>query len=178
MSIFPSYPTASGDEAKSQMVCGTSWPALTIYRVVATPTSCKCPPWAFPSRTPMLMLTVSYTTTIFPAAAGATSPTAATTNSATHGFPSSSNSVHTHNSHDWIAGAVVGPVIAIAAIATLLFVIFYMKKKHQDFRNRMGQQLSTNPIDQNREATTFHATSIHEINGISSPYRLVELNSQ
>ncbi|KAK4448978.1 hypothetical protein QBC34DRAFT_464237, partial [Podospora aff. communis PSN243] len=112
MTVYASYPSAA--ESWLMRGCATNWRASTIYREIVTATS-------------------SSTTTS--ATAGASVPTTTPTRTGTAagagGEPTSPGEVAATSapSQAWIAGAVIGPLVALAALGALAFWLGKRKGK-------------------------------------------------
>ncbi|KAK3339746.1 hypothetical protein B0T25DRAFT_362603 [Lasiosphaeria hispida] len=100
MTVYASYPSASD----SWLVrgCATNWKAFTVYRAIVTATSAST------------TSTMSASPSSAPSAATATTTGSAPTNTG-DAQPQAAAS------QAWIAGAVIGPVIAVALIGFLAF---------------------------------------------------------
>jgi len=117
MTVYPSYPSATD----SWLVkgCATNWKASTIYREIVTATSA-------PSSTGASQGASVPTST--PTATGSSTGTAAKAGSEPTSPPTQAAS--SSPSQAWIAGAVVGPLAAVAILGALAFWLGKRKGKN------------------------------------------------
>ncbi|KAK0623742.1 hypothetical protein B0T14DRAFT_565067 [Immersiella caudata] len=110
MTVYASYPSA--DESWLMRGCATNWRASTIYREIVTSTS---------------------TSTTTSATAGAsvptTTPTATGTAAGAGGEPTGEPVASSSPSQAWIAGAVIGPLVALAILGAVAFWLGKRKGK-------------------------------------------------
>ncbi|KAJ8116254.1 hypothetical protein OPT61_g2280 [Boeremia exigua] len=147
MSIFDQFPI-DGASFREQIICGgDNWAAASIYRTVNLPLTTTVLSTITESSSPASSTAPSTANTAEPGSSSpsVSSPTASAGTSATPPAGSSP-------SRAWIAGAVVGPIVAIAIIGVLLWLLFRKRKKN----------LANSPGHENPYQT-------HEVQGWSSP---------
>jgi len=114
MTVYASYPSAS--ESWLVRGCATNWKAFTIYREIVTATS---------------KTSATSTPTTGPSVPNA-GPSATGTGSRSEAAATDTPAATASTSQAWIAGAVIGPVVALAGLGFLAFWLGMRKAKNKN----------------------------------------------
>lgn len=137
VSIFDQFPVNNA-LVHSQIICGASaWAASSIYRNVLSTSTCKLFLLRYRSQIRKLIRSATSLSTITAATSPSTNTAAAPpSQQLASSMPASTQSniasaPAPSPSLEWIAGAVIGPIVGIASIALLIWLLLRSRRKRQ-----------------------------------------------